>query len=458
MNRYALGDGWTILWPLNGITIGLLLMMRRSDWPAILAGTIIGLGVGEYFDNNPLYIVIAQRIFSAAEVLLCALILPEFNTLESWLRSPRLSLRLYSALFVGPGLSGIAAALFAHYTQHQAFLIALNDWATADALGIVATLPVVLSLRTSEMRGLFEVRRLPTTIGTLALCFGVVVLIFSVSPYPVGFLLFPVLLLADVLLTFAGASLAALAACLLAVYLTIHHPGPFIRPYLHSAIERDLILQIYLSFHLFALFPASIVFLERRWMMRQIGDANVQLAMLAATDGLTGIPNRRAFEEHFAAEWRVATRSRRPLALLMLDLDCFKQFNDGYGHLAGDICLQRVAQTVLTVARRPRDMAARYGGEEFAVLLPDTSSEIVLRLANALRDSVYEQAIEHNGSPWKRVTVSIGCVSEIPEYGRPMTELVELADKSLYQAKSAGRNTVCSPSHVAAVEDERPVA
>jgi len=266
-------------------------------------------------------------------------------------------------------------------------------------------------------------------------------------------------MLADVLLTFAGASLAALGVCLLAVYLTIHHPGPLIRPYLHSAVERDLILQIYLSFHLFALFPASIVFLERRWMMRQIGDANIQLTRLAATDGLTGIANRRAFEEGFASEWRVATRSRKPIGLLMIDLDCFKQFNDEYGHLAGDICLQRVAEALLTVARRPHDMAARYGGEEFAVLLPDTSSEVVLSLADSLRVAVYEQAIEHKGSPWERVTVSIGCVSAIPEYGRPMTELLDLADKSLYRAKHAGRNTVCRASlDATAAEDATTVA
>lgn len=446
LNKYALGDGWTILWPVNGITIGLLLMRPRKDWPAIFAGVFLGLGLGEYLDGNTLLVTVAQRSFSAMEVYLSALILPRFESLEPWLKSRWLSARLYCALILGPGLSAIPAALLAHYEQHQSFAIAFNNWATADALGIVATLPFVLCVRTPEMYGLFRLRHLPTTVATLGLCFGVVFLIFSWSSYPVEFLFYPVLLLVDVTLSFAGASIAALGACLLAVYLTIHHPGPFILAYTHSPVERDLMLQIYLSFHLFALFPASIVFLERQWMTVQIRDANAKLTLLAATDALTGIPNRRSFDERFATEWRGAARNRTSLALLMVDIDSFKQFNDEYGHVAGDVCLRTVAEMLVDVARRPRDLAARYGGEEFTILLPETELEAALDLAENLRALVSDSGIDHERSSWKRVTISIGCVAMVPRFGELPQELLELADKALYRAKQLGRNRVQSTS------------
>jgi len=443
MNLYALGDGWAILWPLNGITVGLLLIRPRRDWPVIIGAIAVGVGLGEHYGSgNSIIQTLLTRIFSALEVLICALILPPFTTLEAWMRSPRLSLRMYCALVLGPGISAIPAALFAPFTAHQSFLQNMNDWATADSIGIVATLPFVLSVRTVEMRNLFRLRSLPRTCLILGLCFGTVYLIFSATKYPLFFLLYPVLLLTDLLLSFAGAALAALVASLLSIYLTIYHPAPVILHLAFSPTERNLALQAYLAFHLFALFPASIVFLERRWMTGQIKDANVQLTLLAATDGLTGVANRRAFDQRFDGEWRVGQRNRTPLSLLMIDLDMFKRYNDTYGHLAGDTCLQTIAGMLLEISRRPRDLAARYGGEEFIVMLPETSLEDALELAETLKSNIFTSELPHESSPWGRVTVSIGCVSAVPtEDSSPLT-LLELADQALYRAKESGRNTI----------------
>lgn len=442
MNMYALGDGWTILWPLNGITVGLLLMRPRRQWAAIVIAVSIGLGIGEHFDNhNSLFQSLVARGCSAAEVLICAFILPPFTSLESWLRSRMLSLRLYCALLLGPGLSAIPVVFFAPY-RPQSMLLSFNDWATADALGIAATLPFVLALRTPEMRALFQPANILRTVAVLGLCFGSVFLIFSYSRYPFFFVLYPALLLVDLLLSFAGASLAVLCVSIFSVYLVMHHPGPLIVSLGLDHIQRNVGLQVYLGFHLLALFPASIVLLERRRMTGELKDANAQLTLLASIDGLTGISLRRPFDERLTAECRVAVRTQSPIALLMVDLDHFKQYNDTYGHPAGDACLRTIAGVLTEVARRPRDLAARYGGEEFIVMLPDTSLEAALELAETLRDAVYACGIEHTGSSFGVVTVSIGCISAIPELGEPPSALLDLADRALYRAKATGRNAV----------------
>jgi diguanylate cyclase (GGDEF)-like protein len=201
-------------------------------------------------------------------------------------------------------------------------------------------------------------------------------------------------------------------------------------------------LQIYLGFHLVALFPASLLFMERKRMAVKLRDSNAQLQMLASLDGLTSISNRRSLDDRFELEWKRALRVQAPLALLMVDIDHFKQFNDFYGHQAGDECLRRVARTIASRVRRPEDLVARYGGEEFAVLLPHTELEGALILAEELRAAILGLVIEHRGSSSGCITVSIGCSVCRPADGGIRSELLQSADAALYKAKQAGRNRV----------------
>ncbi|MBF0098087.1 MAG: diguanylate cyclase [Magnetococcales bacterium] len=176
------------------------------------------------------------------------------------------------------------------------------------------------------------------------------------------------------------------------------------------------------------------------------------LQQLAAIDGLTGIANRRSFDEALEMEWRRAARRGEPLALMLLDVDFFKRYNDHYGHPAGDLCLRHIAQVLSTVAQRPGDLAARYGGEEFAILAPNTHLEAIYHLAEELCERVRQLQLPHERSevaPW--VTVSIGvCSVLVPGdgstgSGRPVDSplsLVQAADRGLYRAKQAGRNRV----------------
>jgi diguanylate cyclase (GGDEF)-like protein/PAS domain S-box-containing protein len=179
----------------------------------------------------------------------------------------------------------------------------------------------------------------------------------------------------------------------------------------------------------------------------QLARSNEELARLAAFDSLTGLANRRRFDESLEEAFRGARRENEPLSLLMMDVDRFKQFNDGYGHPAGDACLRRVAMALRGVSRRPGDLVARWGGEEFAMLLPRTDADGARVVAELVRRAVYVLAIEHRHGVQGRVTLSVGMHTLVPGLQASVAELVAGADRALYVAKQGGRN------RVAAVED-----
>lgn len=442
LNTYALTDGWTIIWPLNGVTIALMLMRPRREWPVMLLGVELGTGIGECFDDNTIGMEICQRFISLSEVLISACVLPAFTSLDEWLRKPRIFVRFLAALALGPGISGVFAALLFHYDKGQSLFLAFNDWATADALGIAAIMPLALSMGSPQMRVLFAPAALRKTVGILVFACGAASSIFLVSDYPLLFLLYPLLLWVDSMLEFAGSAIAVVVVCLVSVYLTIHNLGPFGHWPAERSMPRDLALQIYFGFHIIALFPASVLFMERRRMAEELRDTNARLTVLAALDGLTGIANRRSFDERFAQEWQRAGNLRTPLTLALIDLDNFKQYNDLYGHLAGDQSLRAVGRVLSAGAERPEDFAARFGGEEFAMLLPNTGRQGAGRVTERLRAAVLDLAIDHLGNVRGRVTVSIGYATVTPGPGDTPARLIQLADAALYQAKRNGRNRV----------------
>ena len=169
------------------------------------------------------------------------------------------------------------------------------------------------------------------------------------------------------------------------------------------------------------------------------------LRALTLTDGLTGVSNRRAFDETLANEWRRCARAQVPMALIMVDIDCFKTFNDEYGHQAGDECLQQVSAAMLRAAARPQDMVARYGGEEFAVLLPHLDARGAEGVARRLLEEVEQLGIAHaRSTAGPQVTISMGIAGVTPSERHEPGLLVKAADALLYQAKAAGRNRYCS--------------
>ncbi len=184
---------------------------------------------------------------------------------------------------------------------------------------------------------------------------------------------------------------------------------------------------------------AKIAELEE--LKKQLEESNEKLQLLSSLDGLTGLLNRRSFDELLDKEWQRGIRHQKPLTLILIDIDHFKSFNDSYGHIAGDQCLKEVAHALEQSIHRDIDIIARYGGEEFAVILPTTDMEGAQMVAERIRQNIYTMGIEHKASrTCAHVTVSLGVCSLIPQKEDTPTSLIASADTALYLAKAQGRN------------------
>jgi len=188
------------------------------------------------------------------------------------------------------------------------------------------------------------------------------------------------------------------------------------------------------------LFCASVVYMHEKTSRMRFLEAAL-LREMVARDGLTGIQNRRMFDQHIQRVWHQAVRDGQRVAVLLVDIDCFKDYNDRYGHQAGDECLRAVAVSLSQCARRPLDFVARYGGEEFAVVLYEASRDYVAEVLTRIQRSIAELNIPHEASPVaSRLTVSIGAAFILPGANRTAEGLIQLADEALYSAKEQGRN------------------
>ncbi len=176
----------------------------------------------------------------------------------------------------------------------------------------------------------------------------------------------------------------------------------------------------------------------------QLNVVNKELQRLSTTDGLTGISNRRMFDELSVREWRRCERMKKPISLVMVDVDHFKLYNDHYGHQAGDECLKTVAAQMQRAAPRPSDLVARYGGEEFAFVLGETDADGAKWVANLLRQRIDDLNLPHAASSLQHVSVSCGVASIVPGANLSLETLLQSADHALYQAKLQGRDRVVS--------------
>lgn len=221
-------------------------------------------------------------------------------------------------------------------------------------------------------------------------------------------------------------------------------------------ISKDEIGQLAKSFNNMALqLQTSFETLEQRVQERtaelviakeKAEDANQKLEQLVNLDGLTQVANRRCFDERLQAEWKRLAREQQPLSLILFDVDKFKLYNDYYGHLKGDDCLIKIAQTMQQILHhRPADLVARYGGEEFLVLLPNTNLLEAIKVAQSIQQAIQNQAIPHAKSDIKNiVTLSLGITSVIPTCDIKPDTLIASADKALYNAKQKGRDRYCT--------------
>jgi diguanylate cyclase (GGDEF)-like protein len=201
------------------------------------------------------------------------------------------------------------------------------------------------------------------------------------------------------------------------------------------------------------------LFMTSMWSIIKQKRAQQILKKYSMEDGLTGLANRRRFDDVLENEWQRAMRERQPLALIMLDIDHFKAYNDIYGHQAGDEGLKRVAACLLKNVRRAADLVARYGGEEFVVVLPNTDLEGAREVADAMHRTVREMRLPHQGAPGRHfLTISAGVAAAIPCRDRTAADLLEKADQALYRAKNTGRDCVKQDAPLGYIADCLPPA
>ncbi|HKK15618.1 MAG TPA: diguanylate cyclase [Gammaproteobacteria bacterium] len=212
--------------------------------------------------------------------------------------------------------------------------------------------------------------------------------------------------------------------------------------FLFGVVYLIVILTLF-NWYYITLTDSIRIRLQNFELVESLRESNRQLSELSTIDGLTGIANRRHFDELLEKETMRAKREGKPISLLMLDIDFFKQYNDEYGHLKGDECLQEISQALQQKIKRPGDIVARYGGEEFCIIMPDTDQAGALQLAQQIQDGIEQLRIYHGKSTLaSHVTVSIGVATLLPTGKYNTREFINAADTALYAAKNEGRNMI----------------
>ncbi|ELS03400.1 diguanylate cyclase (GGDEF) domain-containing protein [Xenococcus sp. PCC 7305] len=182
---------------------------------------------------------------------------------------------------------------------------------------------------------------------------------------------------------------------------------------------------------------------ERKIAERSLQELNQKLERLVNVDGLTGVANRRHFDDYLDREWRRLKREQKPLSLILCDVDHFKLYNDSYGHLQGDDCLRQVAQTIAQVIQRPADLVARYGGEEFGIILPNTEIAGTHEVAKKVQQAIRDLKLPHNCSQTSQfVTISMAISCQVPYQAQTIEDLIRTTDQALYSAKAQGRDRI----------------
>jgi diguanylate cyclase (GGDEF)-like protein len=435
-------------WPPSGVYLAGLLLTERKSWPFVIGAALIGN--------------VASDVLLHGQALPASLGFWVANTLQAatvaMLVQRRLGkpfdmgrLRSVSWLcFTGAGVGALISAPVGSAVV-TGFLggTYLSNWAawwTSSFLGELLLTPTILTIAWRRHRFTLAHSTKSLEAGAFFIATALVgCIVFGSQTRPITYLVLPVTVWASIRLQLAGSVLTTVTLSAIAVWNTTRGNGPFVvdRP----LSEQVLMTQGFLCVStLVSLLLAGLTTEQQSASAAEeaarkgLEEANEQLALLASTDELTGLHNRRSFQARLEEEITRCRRYRTPLSLLLVDVDRFKDFNDSFGHPAGDEVLRVLSQR-LHQSSRTIDFVARLGGEEFAILLPNTDEEGAVILAERIRDLVAE-------GPWRHrtVTISVG-VSTIVGPQAPSECLMTAADTALYRSKREGRNRVSHARH-----------
>jgi len=437
-------EGQAVWWPTNGLAVALLLRVERRQWATILSGVLLGSLAGELLFHFPMSTNLVNFVANSSGPLLAAWALPRFRKLDDWMQEPHLVTRfVVFAILLAPLLS---SAIFSTGWQflvgHPGFWTVLQRRAVADMLGYALFTPLVLVLASRETYRRIKMIDLPKPALLVVLMAVVTLAVFGQSTYSLCFVLASVALLVTLHLGFGASVVTINMLAAIATSATMHGHGPFTLGGGMALAPRILLLQTFLTLSMITVFSVSVIQIERDTTEAKLRLAYKAMEELAKIDSLTGLGNRRRLEEALELEWARSARTGDSVALLMIDADNFKSYNDTFGHLEGDECLRAIAGVAKEAERRSTDLLARYGGEEFVFLLPTNDTEGAASIAESIRRKVEVIYDEQPHRLKRKVTVSIGCAAMVPGPGTHPKMLIDASDEALYSAKLGGRNRV----------------
>jgi diguanylate cyclase (GGDEF)-like protein len=437
-------EGVATIWLTNGMLFALVITRPRTLWVRYFLIGFLADTLADVLYGDPLRLAVGVSIANSIEVITSCLLLTR------WFGSPfNLSKRrpLIGFLIVAVlGASALTSALGASWTllfvNAGPWWQLFRTWYLGDILGMAIIAPLVFILQRPGFFVMLQGRQLPGTILLLAVPALATILVFNHNHDPLIFFIFPALLLVVFRLGFPGTVLAIFIVACISISLTITGHGPLMLIVNSTMLHRIVVAQIFLAVALFTTFPVAALLEERKNLELSLQQRELRYRELAHADALTGLANRRAFDETLESEWQRAIRGRLPLAILLIDVDLFKSYNDIHGHIGGDQCLRSIANVIANALQSASDTASRFGGEEFAIILPNTHIEGALAVAESIRQAVAAMNLPHPCNPHGRQTISIGVAAATPDLGDSILSLLKLSDHALYRAKDLGRNRV----------------
>ena len=438
-------EGVATIWLSNGLIFGLLITQPKRLWLGYFLAGLTADTLADLVYGDPFRVAIGVSLANSVEVVTsCILLTLWFDSpLDLSRRRSLVGFLLVSVL----GATALASALGAWWTVllvgggpwWQMF----RTWYLGDMLGMAVLAPMVIMMQRPAFFSMFERRRLLYTLSVLSASVVVTTLVFNYGKDPLIFFIFPVFLLVAFRLGLSGTTVNILLVTLMAIGFTVKGHGPLMLiAGKHMLLHRIVIAQLFAAVAIFTMFPVAALLEEKEELKNSLAASEARFRKLAHVDELTGLPNRRAFNLRLENAWTDASANRKRLALLILDADLFKQYNDDVGHLGGDACLRSIARVVAGIVDPTQGIAARIGGEEFAVILPGATQRHAQEIAEEIRLSIEALALAHSSSPHGVQTLSIGVAVRVPLDGQVPVDLMRLADQALYSAKLSGRNQV----------------
>ncbi len=438
-------EGVATIWLSNGLVFGLLITQPRRLWLAYFLVGLMADTIADVFYGDPLRIAIGVSLANSLEVVTSTLLLTR------WFGSPLdLSRRrtLVGFLLVAVlGATSLTSAIGAWWTLlllgGPSWWQMFRTWYLGDMLGMALLVPLVMTVQKPAFFSMFERRHLPHTLLVLVASMTLTALVFTHDNDPLIFFIFPAFIVVVFRLGMPGTVVNIFLFTLLAIGFTIKGHGPLMLiAGEHMLLRRVVVAQLFAAVAIFTMFPVAALLEEKEALKDSLAASEARYRTLAHADELTGLPNRRAFNVQLEAAWQSALTSGRSLALLILDADRFKEYNDRVGHIGGDECLRSIGQATAAIVEAARGFAARIGGEEFAVILPECTTAQALSVAEQIRKTVEDLALPHPFSSCGVQTVSLGVAVRVPLDNQLPVDMMRQADEALYAAKLAGRNQV----------------